>query len=155
MDKEGRAAVASMPAEELKRFLETALTEEQTKLLLQVNVPLSIFSTAVCPLEALAKYLVDDRGMPLSRAASLLQRAPATLSVALKNGRKKLPLKLPAESAYFLPAEAFADQKLSILELVAIHLRAAGLSFADIGRFLHRDERTIWTACDRGRRKHA
>ncbi|MBU0980319.1 MAG: hypothetical protein KJ709_05910 [Nanoarchaeota archaeon] len=147
--------LASLSRQELELFLKNALTEHQLDSLLDIKVPLTIFTTRLAPLEALTKYLIDQRGLTLTRASGLLRRAPSTISIALREARKKLPDQLPTGSLFFMPAKEFATRRLSILETVVFYLKSTGLSYSDIARFLDRDERTIWTIARRGRDKHA
>jgi hypothetical protein len=55
-----------------------------------------------------------------------------------------------------VPVEIFRDRDVAVLESLVEYLKDTyGLSFADLGRLMNRDERTLWTVYRRvkGKRK--
>lgn len=53
-----------------------------------------------------------------------------------------------------IPSSIFQDRELSVLEVMVEYFKEKkGMKYAEIGRLLNRDERTIWTAYKRGNEK--
>jgi len=105
-------------------------------------------------LELLVKFLHEERGMPLADIARLLSRDARTIWSAYSAAQRKAsgPLLLK-DGALTVPAAVFGDRRFGPLEAVCAHLKSTGRSYAEIGRMLNRDSRTIWTVCKRAERK--
>ena len=134
--------------DEVMAALRAATTEEQ--------VPLAIFRVRTLgPLETLARYLREERGLRLSQVARLLRRDPRTVWSAYTSSLRKHPRRLAWPSGTLqVPASVFADRRLGPLEALTFYLRERKRhSYAEIGRQLNRDARTVWTACRRARGK--
>ena len=53
-----------------------------------------------------------------------------------------------------IPSFIFKDRRLAALESVVVYLKdSLGYNYAQIGRFLNRDQRTIWTTYNRAKKK--
>ncbi|RMF55332.1 hypothetical protein D6745_02535, partial [Candidatus Woesearchaeota archaeon] len=116
-------------------------------------IPITAFAGNLSPLEAAAYYLNTEKGISVSSIANILKRKQPTIWTAVKNAEKKNPPK-PRECMISIGAELLADPKLSILEVVVHYLkREYNISFAQIASLLNKDQRTIWTAYNRGVRK--
>ena len=58
------------------------------------------------------------------------------------------------KSSLAIPTSIFKNRELSALEAITVHLRdKKGLTYAQIARLLNRDDRTIWTAYQRAKKK--
>ena len=60
----------------------------------------------------------------------------------------------PAERYVNIPSFVFRDRTLAALEATVVYLKETqGLTYAQIGRLLNRDQRTVWTSYQRAVRK--
>lgn len=117
-------------------------------------IPLGIFSPDLSALETLVKYLRENEQFTNSAVARMLARTPASVWITYRNACRKHPEKLqPAMSRTAIPTSEIAGSGLSVLESIAHYLLQQGMTYAEIGRALGRDERTIWTVCSRARKK--
>lgn len=135
---------------EVNALLTEAQQHEQTLL------PINIFQTdALSSLEAIVKYLKEQKHLTFHQIAVVLKRDDRTIWTTYSKSRKKMLAHfhlLP--SKYVMPAALFAERKLSVLETLAHYLRVTlKLSLHDIATLLNRDDRTIWTVCNRARKK--
>ena len=119
-------------------------------------IPISIFNNSeLSCLEAIVKYLKEEFGLRFSRIAVLLNRDDRTIwstyNAACKKRKKKLHAK---ESKFFVPALIFEDRKLGVLESIVCYLKDNfNLRYSEISILLNRDERNIWTAYNRAKKK--
>ncbi len=119
-------------------------------------VPVTLFcDERLAPLEALAKYLHENKHLRFVEIGKLLRRDPRVMWTTYSNAKKKAPGPIvPAPTQYFIPARVIADRRRSVLETLSCELHdKQGLTFAQIARLLNRNDRTIWTAYDRARKK--
>ena len=122
----------------------------------QTLLPINIFNTeALSSLEAITKYLKENKHLTYHQIAIVLKRDDRTIWTTYNKSRKKMIAHfhlLP--SKYVVPAALFAERKLSVLETLAHYLQTTlKLSLHDIAVLLNRDDRTIWTVCSRARKK--
>ena len=134
-----------------KQLVKAHLRGEHTML------PVTIFSNdKLSPLETIVKYLREDEGLQNGKVALLLGRSPAAVWITYRNAVKKMSEKLVVgKTRIFISTELIAAGKLSVLETISYHLHDSGITYNKIGRLLNRDERTIWTVCNRARKKLA
>lgn len=120
-------------------------------------LPVTIFlNDKLSPLETIVKYLREEEKLSNSNVAAMLGRSPAAVWITYRNAKKKMPSRLDVgRTDIFIPTELISSGKLSVLESVATYLHDSGMNYNKIGRALHRDERTIWTAANRARKKLA
>jgi len=122
----------------------------------EFSIPVSVFSNDyLSALEAIVKYLYENRNLRLSEIAKLISRDQRAIGVTYRFARKKMKtiLKAPV-SKYSLPVSAIASRKLSVLESIVYHLRNNySLSYHEIALIMRRDDRTIWTVSYRALRK--
>ena len=121
----------------------------------EVLLPVSIFSSSgLSALEAIVKFLRENEEVGNAAVAKILGKSPANTWITYRNAVKKNSGKLSVgEVKVFVPTHIF-DSKLSVLESISKYLREEySLSYAEIGRLLGRNERTIWTVCQRAERK--
>jgi DNA-binding CsgD family transcriptional regulator len=120
-----------------------------------IDFPVSILKTELSSLEAIVKYLRENKKLSYKEIAKLLKRDPKTLAVSCAVAERKKSEKF---SKYIcadkkkIPFSIF-DEKLSILESICSYLRSQGLSFSEISRLIAKDPRTIWTVCKRAEQK--
>ena len=119
-------------------------------------IPLSIFcNNKLSPLEALVKYLREHEKLGNSTAARMVGRASTATWITYRNAVRKYPKPFFTQpSEYLIPTEVIQTGALSILESVAYHLQTYyKLTYHEIAVLLGRDQRTIWTVCNRARKK--
>lgn len=126
------------------------------KLQEKITLPVSVFDDPrLSPLEAVVKYLKEEKKLSYHQIAALLSRDDRTIWLTYHNACIKKKEKLPAkQSKFFIPVSILSDRKLSILESVVTYLKEEHeLSFSEIAIILNRDQRNIWTACSRALKK--
>ncbi len=116
-----------------------------------VKIPVDIFKEGGA--EVLTKYLRENAGLRFSEIAELINRDPRTISVNYKNALDKKRKVEFGKDSLLVPVEAFADRKLSIMEIVVSYLREKGFRNYEIAEMLNKDERVIGTLLSRARRK--
>lgn len=122
-----------------------------------VFIPVSIFSnTCLSCLEAVVKYLRENERMSNAQAAKLLNRQATAAWITYRNARKKREKQfIPEKPDLMIPTEALSSG-LSALESISFYLNQKySMGYSRIARLLGRDPRTIWTVCNRARKKLA
>lgn len=122
----------------------------------EILVPVSIFSgRSLGVLEALSKYLKEERNLRYNEIALLLNRDPRTIWTTYRASQEKNPGRLViGESLHHIPVSVFSNRELGLLESLSLYLKEEkNLGYSGIARLLNRDPRTIWTACSRAGRK--
>jgi len=75
----------------------------------------------------------------------------ATYNNAIKKKKEKLIVK---ESKFFIPVSILAERKLSVLGAIVSYLKDNfNLRYSEIAALLNRDERNMWTAYNRAKKK--
>jgi len=143
-----------------RRFLEVQRLlrelEKDYKLPKQVivdfsDIPVSVFVPELGPLEAIVKYLRENKGLSITAVARVLDRSKQGIWQAYE--KAKGHDKLEAESRYNIPVSVLAG-KFPVLEAVVKHLKESyQLTFADIAKLLSRDQRTVWTVYRRSKKR--
>ncbi len=119
------------------------------------EIPIEVFIRTVAPLEAVCKYLRENKKLTLRAIATLLKRDVRTVGGtylrAMKKEKKKFLIK---ESILTIPIDVIKNRKLSVLENTVKYLREHHmLTLHQIAVLLHRDDRTMWTVYARSQRK--
>ena len=116
------------------------------------DIPITIFTTSLSPLESLTRFLKDNKGKKLVEISRITSRSSAALSAAYKNsGSQKFEI---IETEYKIPLKEFEDNSdLSILEIVVNYLEKKDMKHSEIAKILGRDVRTIWTLQKRASNK--
>ena len=130
--------------------------QEKEKIERKANViPICIFDNdKLSALEAVVKYLKENKELRFSVFASLLNRNDRTIWYTYAQSRKKLQKKFRIIKSYNIPLSIFKNRKFGVLELVSSYLKEEyKLRYSEIAKLLRRDERTIWTAYDRYKKK--
>lgn len=117
-------------------------------------IPVEIFSCGLSPLETIVQYLKDEESLNFSVIAKLLNRDERTIWTTYRNSglKKKLFIKFKS-STNWIPINLFSDRRLSILEIVCMHLKKKGFGLTGISRLLEKDTSTIWTTLNRAKMK--
>ena len=103
-------------------------------------------------MEAITRYLRDDKNKKVNEIAKLLHKQPSSISEAYKNSKPK-PFKID-ETDIMMPLSEFEkNPSLSVLETVVLFLKKKNLRFTEIAEIIQRDSRTIWTIHARAKKK--
>jgi len=120
------------------------------------GIPIFILRTKeLSSLESIVKFLRENKRMSYSLMGSLLHRNSKSLAVTYAVARKKLSSSFSSDmrsDAQRIPFAAFSDG-LSVLESICVYFRSLDYSYAAISRLICKDQRTVWTVCNRARRK--
>jgi hypothetical protein len=119
-------------------------------------LPINIFKTeALSALEAIVKYLKENKNLTFHEIAVLLKRDDRTIWATYAKSRKKMLNHFHLmPSKHVIPVSLFAERKLSVLETIVHYLKhAIKLNLHDIAVLLNRDDRTIWTVWNRASKK--
>jgi hypothetical protein len=120
------------------------------------EVPVSIFRIGLSPLQAIVKYLVENKGHNYSLIAKLLGRDQRTIWNTYTNANSKHPESIVVEDTnYYVDMSVFKNRKLSFLENLCCYLLDTySLNYHKIALILGKDDRTIWTVCKRAEKKN-
>lgn len=120
------------------------------------SVPVSILrNKKLSSLEAIVKFLRENRGMSYNTIGDGLCRHSKTLAVTYRIAHLKMPEPFSKEidnDVKRIPFTVFST-KLSILESICIYLKSQSNSYAEIARLIGKDQRTVWTVCKRAEKK--
>ncbi len=122
-------------------------------------VPSSIFRNRhLSVFESIVKHLKDDQNLVFHQIAVLLNRDERNIWTVYNRARKKslrFDVKLEQRRFDFLiPVSIFQDRRVAVLEALVVYLHDfVRIKYHDLGTLLGRDERTIWTAYNRGKTK--
>jgi|SRR3989344_5424471 len=127
-----------------------------TKMMHERPIPTSIFvDRSLSVLEILSEYLKEDQKLNYHQIAVLLNRDDRTIWTCYHRAKKKreqAPPNFPM--AYqLIPTTVFQDRTVSVLEAISEYLHQKGLTIHEIAVLLNRDDRTIWTCCNRAKIK--
>jgi len=142
--------------DEFKKYLDEAYKPSLAKKPEEPLIPVSVFSNDyLSALEAIVKYLHENKDMRLSEIAKMISRDQRAVGVTYKFARKKMKVILKAPvSKYSLPVSTIAGRKLSVLESIVYNLRETySLSYHEIALIMRRDDRTVWTVYYRALKK--
>lgn len=118
----------------------------------RIDVPVSVFSSEkLGPLEALVKFLKENRSMTYSQIAAMLKRDARTVWTTYNNSLKKSaePIK-ESKPGISVPVSIFCQRDLSVLESLCHYLKKERMMrIKDIAAALSKDQRNIWTVCRR------
>lgn len=138
-----------------------------------LRLPLNILKdNSLSPLEAIVKYLRENKDLTYNQIGNLLSRKPKTLAATYSAARKKDPEKiiLDEDTIYYIDFSIFSktsdtrsanqsnsqsNNSLSILEAVCTSLKNSGLHNSQISRILGKSQKTVWTVCKRAEKKLA
>lgn len=169
-----KESLSKIPKEDLIRFiLEHGQVSKKELLDLKQQaleqVPLTIFTTKLSPLEAVTRFMREKTKKRTNEIASILNKRPSSISEAYRNLKaKKFRIKefkikefrakgsKIKKTDIFIPLSEFQHHpKLSILEVVVNYLRKENFPFTKIAKLLKRNPKTIWTVYQRAKKKNA
>ena len=120
------------------------------------SIPVKILQfKKISSLEAITKFLRDNKKLPYNTISQLLNRQPKSLASTYNIACKKMPESFSTdidEDKSRIPFTAFS-KNLSILEAICNYLHTQNHTYADISRMLNLDPRTVWTVCNRANKK--
>ena len=119
-------------------------------------LPINIFKTdELSALEAIVKYLKENKELTFHNIAVLLKRDDRTIWATYAKSRTKMIAHFHLmPSKHVIPAGLFAERKLSVLETIVHYLKhSIKLNLHEIAVLLNRDDRTIWTVWHRASKK--
>jgi len=120
----------------------------------QILLPASIFRNELSGLEAITTFLKEELNLRFCEISKLLNRDDRTIWNAYNKAGKKSEDNFYDESKINIPLEIFADRKFSILESLAYYMKnELRLRYCEIAILLRKDQRTIWTVCNRANKK--
>lgn len=124
-----------------------------------VFVPCSLLKNRkISVLEAISKYLKEERQLTYHEIGVLLHRNERTIWTCYSRAHKKQQERYVAgKAAYTIPVSIFHDRSVSVLEAISEYMKdSLGLTYHEIAVELERDDRTIWTCYQRAKakRKH-
>ncbi len=126
-------------------------------------IPISVFSETLnkglSPSETVVKFLRENENLSNSSAARLLGKSDANVWITYRNAKKKMKSQIKVNTlmkvnrSEFVVSTEEMRRGLSVLESVCWYLKQKGLRYKRIGILLGRDERTVWTVCQRAKKK--
>lgn len=135
------------------------LTEQQLTQLLKEKsetIPIHIFNNqTLSALEAIVKYLKENKNLKHSKIAKKLNRNIKTIWATYQKAKQKQSEGFEEkESGITIPLTIFCDRTLSILEHITNHLKEDyNLNNAEIAKLLNRSPKTVWTTYQRAKEK--
>ena len=142
--------------DEFIKYLDEVYKPEIPKIPEEISIPVSVFDNDyLSALEAITKYLHENKGLRFSEVAKLISRDQRAIGVTYRFARKKMKIMLKAPLIkYSLPLSIIADKRLSVLESIVYYLRKTyALSYHEIAVLLRRNDRTVWTVYQRALKK--
>jgi len=120
----------------------------------EIFIPASIFNKELTSLEAITKFLFENKKLTLKRISLLLNRTNRNIWNLYNKSRKKFPSKLVVQESTLIPISILRNLDFTSLENIVCFLKEKlELSYHEIAMLLHRDDRTIWTVYDRVKKK--
>ena len=122
------------------------------------SFPISILrNSQLSSLEAIVKYLRENKALSYEEIGKLLSRKPKTLAVTYACANRKFPKRFSSDIASENERIEFSafKSRLSVLESICIYLRSQNKNYSQIALMLSKDPRTVWTVCKRAEKKIA
>jgi hypothetical protein len=118
----------------------------------EILIPISIFNQNLAPLESIVRYLKEKYSYKNNEIAKVLGKDSSAISLAYKNSQDQ-NFSYVENTLKICLSEFETNQDLSILEIVSNYFKNKNLGVTDIGKLLDRDPKTIWTLCNRAKKK--
>jgi hypothetical protein len=121
----------------------------------EIAIPINIFCSGLGSLEAITKYFKENLGFTYAEIADILNRDARTIWGTYSKSREKFPEVFVQDyGSIQVPSSLFRNRELGVLEALAFYLKQdLGLKYCQIAGLIQRDDRTVWTAINRARRK--
>lgn len=120
------------------------------------SIPLEILRTQeLSSLEAITKFLRENRKWSYKKIGQLLNREAHTLATTYavaKRKKSQLFSEKVEKDSLKIPFTAF-KKNLSILEAICTYLHSINYTYVEISKLLLKNQRTIWTVCNRAKKK--
>jgi len=115
-----------------------------------ILIPASIFTKDLGIIEAVVKYLKEEKHMRIRDIAKILNRSKTSIWVSYNQSRKKFSARLTITKSELIPVSIFSDRKLGPLQVLSRYMRKdCGMTYSQISKILQRDQRTIWISCNK------
>lgn len=123
----------------------------------ELAFPVSVSSDKLTVLESVVKYLKEDKQLSLRQIANVVDRDERNVWHIYQKATKKFPRRFVVkDTRYSVPVSIFSNTPLSAQEAIVKYLKdTAGLSYHEIAVLMKRNDRTIWTVYQRGKKKNA
>ncbi|HYD04040.1 MAG TPA: hypothetical protein VEC16_07125 [Alphaproteobacteria bacterium] len=139
-----------------KNKIDPALAQSDSISKVPDGIPISILrNDKLSSLESIVKYLRENKKLSYNIIGKLLYRNSKTLAVTYNVASKKMKVFFDDyvdSDINKIPFSAF-ENNLSILESIAVHFKSLDFSYSEIAKLLGKDQRTIWTVCNRAQKK--
>jgi hypothetical protein len=123
-------------------------------------IPINIVNhPTLSPLEAIVKYLKEEKSMRLHDIAVLCRRDERAIGVTYWRAIKKAPQRFSSitnitRKSPMFPVTVLRNDNLSVLEHIVVYiLDKYCLRLCDVAALLGKDDRTIWTIKERALKK--
>ncbi|MBI2542373.1 hypothetical protein HYV80_06710 [Candidatus Woesearchaeota archaeon] len=117
-------------------------------------IPVSIFNAELSSLEAISKYLHENKGFALKKISNLLNRSGRNIWNSYSRSKIKFPKRLVVSESELIPISILKNLDFTLFENIVACLKdKLGHSYHEIGALLHRNERTIWTVYNNYKKK--
>jgi len=117
-------------------------------------IPTDCFNKKLGSLETITKYLKENKNLTTKKIAELTGRTTSAITNTYNKAKQKMPEQLTPKSETLIPIHILTNKKLSVLENITVHLKEEqNMKLREIGKLLERNEKTIWTAYNRAKRK--
>ncbi|MBU0615910.1 MAG: hypothetical protein KJ601_07495 [Nanoarchaeota archaeon] len=114
------------------------------------GVPISIFKdNNLAPLEAVVKYLREEKNMSYKDIGESLNKNPGPLGVTYRKAKLKVPDRLNVSGDVSVPVEILRTNKSVFAAIVKYLKDNRNMGFAKIAELMCRNYRTIWTVYNR------
>ncbi len=124
----------------------------------QLNIPIILLTDrSLSVFEVLVEYLKEEQKLTLHEIAVLTNRDDRTIWTVYhraKVKRETTPKPLLKPTSVNVPLSVLLDRTYAVLEAVSVYLKErSGFSYHEIAVMTGRDDRTIWTAYNRAKKK--
>ncbi|MEM3450481.1 MAG: hypothetical protein QW439_02885 [Candidatus Woesearchaeota archaeon] len=117
----------------------------------EMLIPASIFSKLPA-LEAISKFLIEEKNMSLKECAEKLGRSQKTIWGAYRRA-KKVKGDIDLSSKVLIPLSVFSQRKRSLMENAVSYLKKEGMSIIEIAKEMRKSYQNIWTIAKRAEKK--
>jgi hypothetical protein len=126
------------------------------------GIPISIFRSTLAPLEAVVKYLIENKGITIKIASMLLNRSASSLYTTYNVSKKKMKesflisqnITNSSSQNIIVPYTLFDNRNHSILETLVTYLRYdCGMKLCEIALVLSKSYSTVKTVSRRHTKK--
>jgi len=116
----------------------------------ELEIPITIFTTQLAPLESVVKYMRENLKLGYSEIANELNRDQRTIWATYnKTLQKQEALTKVGKPDLYVPISILRNRKLTALESIVIYLKEKEMKYIEIADMLNKDQRNIWTVYNR------